>query len=210
MGPRPLLLLLSGTVALMETWAGRHTLRHFGTIMSRLGKSQSGHYMNVGYVDDTEVMWFDSDAPNPRAQPRVPWMEQPWVQQEDPEFWDEQTWVCKQCDQLSQAKLKNLRAYYNHSEDGSHTFQVTYGCVVGSGGRFLSAYSHTAYQGTETFTLNLDLSSTKEANKTAQITVGRDLLHQDDVEGWRAHLEFKCVRWLRLYLEIGKEMLLRA
>ncbi|XP_053518836.1 patr class I histocompatibility antigen, A-126 alpha chain-like isoform X2 [Artibeus jamaicensis] len=213
MGLRLLLLLLSGALALTETWAGPHTLRHFGTLMSRPGKSQ---YIKVGYVDDTEVMWFDSEDPNPTnptnptAQPRVPWMEQPWVQQEDPEFWEEQTRTCKQCAQLSRAKLNNLRAYYNQSEDGSHTFQVTYGCVVGLDLGFFSAYSHTAYDGTETFAMNLELSSTNEANKTSQITIPRDLLHQDNVEHWRAHLELKCVRWLRLYLEMGKDKLQTA
>ncbi|XP_036883639.1 patr class I histocompatibility antigen, A-126 alpha chain-like isoform X2 [Sturnira hondurensis] len=207
MGPRPLLLLLSGALALMETWAGPHMLRHFGTLMSRLGKSQ---YIGVGYVDDTEVMRFDSNAPNPRAQPGLPWKEQPWVQQEDPEFWEEQTRVCKFCEQFSGAKLNNLRAYYNQSEDGSHTFQIVSACVVGSGGLFLSGFGQYAYEGTETFTLNLELSSTTEANKTAQATILRNLLHQDDVEGWRAYLEHTCANRLRLFLEKGKEMLLRT
>ncbi|XP_036893301.1 patr class I histocompatibility antigen, A-126 alpha chain-like, partial [Sturnira hondurensis] len=207
MGPRPLLLLLLGALALMETWAGPHMLRHFGTLMSRLGKSQ---YIGVGYVDDTEVMRFDSEDPNPRAQPGLPWKEQPWVLQEDPEFWEEQTRVCKFCEQFSGAKLNNLRAYYNHSEDGSHTFQIVSACVVGSGGLFLSGFGQYAYEGTETFTLNLELSSTAEANKTAQATILRNLLHQDDVEGWRAYLEHTCANRLRLFLEKGKEMLLRT
>ncbi|XP_053527998.1 patr class I histocompatibility antigen, A-126 alpha chain-like isoform X2 [Artibeus jamaicensis] len=207
MGPRALLLLLSGALALTETWAGPHILRYFCTSMYGPGKFR---HVIVGYVDDTEVMWFDSNHPNPVAQPRVPWMEQPWVQEEDPDFWEEQTRAGKQCAQFSRAKLNNLRAYYNQSEDGSHTFQMTSASVLGSGGRFLSGYARYAYDGTETFTLNLELSSTNEANKTVQISVGRDLLHQDDVESWRPLLEHTFPNRLRLLLKKGEETLLRA
>ncbi|XP_036919309.1 patr class I histocompatibility antigen, A-2 alpha chain-like isoform X5 [Sturnira hondurensis] len=207
MGPRPLLLLLLGALALMETWAGPHSLRHFVTFVSGLGKSQ---YLVVGYVDDTEVMRFDSDAPHPRAQPRLRWTQPPWLEQEDPDFWEEQTRLCQYYEQGSRANLNNLRAYYNQSEDGSHTFQEMSACVVGSDRRFLRGYSQYAYDGTESFALNLDLSSTTKANKTTQISVRRDLLHQDDAECWRVYLEDTCVRWLRRFLEKGKETLLRA
>ncbi|XP_053770745.1 patr class I histocompatibility antigen, A-126 alpha chain [Desmodus rotundus] len=207
MESRPLLLLLSGALALTQTWAGPHTLRHFGTLLSGLGESQ---YIGVGYVDDTEVLLFDSNTPNPRVQPRMPRREQPWLEQEDPEFWAEQTWLWKQCEQISRAKLNNLRDYYNQSKDGFHTFQVISGCVVGSDGRFLRGFGHTAYDGTETFTLKLELSPTTEANKTTQITVQRDLFHQDDVEGWSAYVENTCVHRLRLFLEKRKETLLRT
>ncbi|KAM5296250.1 patr class I histocompatibility antigen, A-2 alpha chain-like isoform 3-T3 [Glossophaga mutica] len=157
-------------------------------------------------------MRFDSDIPHPRAQPRMPWMrwtEQPWVEQEDPDFWEEQTRLCQYYEQGSRANLKNLRAYYNQSEDGSHTFQELSACVVGSDRRFLRGYSRYAYDGTESFALNLDLSSTTKGNKTTQISIRRDLLHQDDPECWRVYLEDTCVRWLRLFLEKGRETLLR-
>ncbi|XP_053772050.1 patr class I histocompatibility antigen, A-2 alpha chain isoform X2 [Desmodus rotundus] len=192
MEPRPLLLLLSGALALTQTWAGPHTLRLFGTLLSGLGESQ---YIGVGYVDDTEVLQFDTNTPNPRVQPRVLRTERPWVEQDDPEFWEEQTQLIKHYEQASRANLNNLRDYHNQSEDDR---------------RFLSGYSQNAYDGTETFTLNLDLSSTTEGNKTTQITIGRDLLHQDDVECWRAFLEDTCVRWLHLFLQKGKEKLLRG
>ncbi|XP_045708748.1 patr class I histocompatibility antigen, A-2 alpha chain-like [Phyllostomus hastatus] len=207
MGPRALLLLLFQAVALTETWAGPHTLRHVLTFVSGLGKSR---YFVAGYVDDTEVMRCDSNVSNSRAQPRMPWMEHPWVEQEDPDFWEEQTRLCKYHEQASQGKVKNLRSYYNQSEYGSHTFQHKRACVVGPDGRFLRGYSRTAYDGTETFALNLDPSSTTEANKTAQITIWRDLLHQHDVECTRVFLEHTCVHWLHLFLEKGKETLLRA
>ncbi|XP_045700983.1 patr class I histocompatibility antigen, A-2 alpha chain-like [Phyllostomus hastatus] len=207
MGPRALLLLLSGVLALTETWAGPHSLRYFTTFLSGLGKSR---YIVVGYVDDTQILWFDSDTPHPRVQSRVRWAEQPWVEQEDPEFWEELTRLCKHYEQAARAKLTNLRAHYNQSQEGCHTLQEMTGCVVGSYPRFLSGYGQYAYDGTESFILNLDLRSSTEAKKTTQITVQRNFLQDRDVEEWRVFLEDTCVRWLHLFLEKGKETLLRA
>ncbi|XP_061255239.1 BOLA class I histocompatibility antigen, alpha chain BL3-6-like [Bos javanicus] len=85
MGPRALLLLLSGVLVLTETRAGSHSLRYFSTAVSRpdLGEPR---YLEVGYVDDTQFVQFDSDAPNPRMEPRAR-----WVEQEGPEYWDRNT-----------------------------------------------------------------------------------------------------------------------
>ncbi|XP_054444275.1 BOLA class I histocompatibility antigen, alpha chain BL3-7-like [Pteronotus mesoamericanus] len=209
MEPRLLLLLLSGVLAVTATSAGPHTLRHFITTLSGPGVGKSQHTV-VGYVDDTEVLRFDGNVPNPRVVPRVPWTEQPWVEQEDPDFWEEHTRVYKLHQEAIQANVNDLRAHYNQSEDGSHTFQETCGCVVGSDGRFLRGFILRAYDGTETFALNVDRRTSTDQEKTAQITVQRDLLHRDNVECWRNYLENWCVQWIRRLLEKGKDRLLRA
>nr|CAD7705516.1 B [Macaca mulatta] [Macaca mulatta]CAD7705518.1 B [Macaca mulatta] [Macaca mulatta]CAD7712246.1 B [Macaca mulatta] [Macaca mulatta]CAD7712248.1 B [Macaca mulatta] [Macaca mulatta]CAE6799880.1 B [Macaca fascicularis] [Macaca fascicularis] len=80
MVPRTFLLLLSGALALTETWAGSHSLRCFSA-----GTSRPGHweprFIAVGYVDDTQFLRFDSDAASPRMESRAPWLEQ-----EGPEY----------------------------------------------------------------------------------------------------------------------------
>nr|CAD7705479.1 B [Macaca mulatta] [Macaca mulatta]CAD7761010.1 B [Macaca mulatta] [Macaca mulatta] len=85
MAPRTLLLLLSAALALTKTWAGSHSLRYFSTAVSRPGRREPW-YVEVGYVDDTQFVRFDSDAESPRMEPRAPWMEQ-----EGPEYWDRNT-----------------------------------------------------------------------------------------------------------------------
>nr|AHA91725.1 MHC class I antigen [Macaca mulatta] len=89
MAPRTLLLLLSGVLALTETWAGSHSLRYFHTAVSRPGRGEP-HFISVGYVDDTQFVRFDSDAQSPRMEPRAP-----WVEQEGPEYWDRNTRISK-------------------------------------------------------------------------------------------------------------------
>ncbi|XP_037699079.1 patr class I histocompatibility antigen, B-2 alpha chain-like isoform X2 [Choloepus didactylus] len=112
------LLLLSGALALTRTRAGSHSLRYFYTSVSRPDRGDS-RFIAVGYVDDTQFVRFDSDAPNPRKEPRAP-----WVEQEGPEYWERETRISKQNAQTHRGNLRTLRGYYNQSEAGS-TWRVS-------------------------------------------------------------------------------------
>ncbi|XP_033719871.1 BOLA class I histocompatibility antigen, alpha chain BL3-7 isoform X2 [Tursiops truncatus] len=203
MAPRTLLLLLSGALALTETWAGSHSLRYFYTGVSRPGRGEP-RFIAVGYVDDTQFVRFDSDAPNPRMEPRAP-----WVEQEGPEYWEEQTWGCKDAAQIFRGSLNNLRGYYNQTDAGSHTLQVMYGCDVGPDGRLLRGYQQSAYDGADYIALNEDLSSWTAADAAAQITKGK-WEAAGVAEHHRAYLEGACVEWLLKYLGTRNDTLQRA
>ncbi|XP_059558086.1 HLA class I histocompatibility antigen, alpha chain G-like isoform X3 [Myotis daubentonii] len=202
------LLLLSGALVLSKTWAGPHFLRYFYTAVSRPGLGEP-RFIAVGYVDDTQFVRFDSDAASPRMEPRAPWMQQPWVEQEDPEYWDVETGNIKETAQAFRANLRNLRGYYNQSEDGSHTFQWMYGCEMGSDGSFLRGYDQFAYDGADYITLNEDLRSWTAASEAAQLS-RRRYEAVDEAEVQRNYLERVCMEWLRRYLEKGRAILQRA
>ena len=91
---------------------GSHSLRYFSTGVSRPGLGEP-RFIAVGYVDDTQFVRFDSDAPDPRTEPRVRWMEQ-----EGPEYWDRETRNLKDTAQTFRVNLNTLRSYYNQSEAG--------------------------------------------------------------------------------------------
>ncbi|XP_044112887.1 DLA class I histocompatibility antigen, A9/A9 alpha chain-like isoform X2 [Neovison vison] len=203
MGSPVLLLLLSGALAVTETWAGSHSLRYFDTVVSRPGRWEP-RFISVGYVDDTQFVRFDSDSASRRMEPRAPWMEQ-----EGPEYWDRQTRNLKDAALTFRANLNILRGYYNQSEAGSHTIQRMYGCDVGPDGRLLRGYSQLAYDGADYLTLNEDLRSWTVADTAAQIS-RRKWEAAGEAELERDYLEGTCVEWLRRYLENGKETLLRA
>uniref|UniRef100_H0XJT6 Ig-like domain-containing protein n=1 Tax=Otolemur garnettii TaxID=30611 RepID=H0XJT6_OTOGA len=202
--PQTLLLLLSAALVLTEAWAGSHSMRYFSTAVSRPGRGEP-RFISVGYVDDTQFVRFDSDAENPREEPRAP-----WIEREGPEYWDEQTRRAKGAAQTFRVSLENLRRYYNQSEDaGSHTLQEMYGCDVGPDGRLLRGYQQHAYDGADYIALNEDLRSWTAADPAAQITQ-RKWEAEGASEGDRAYLEEECVDWLRRYLENGKDTLQRA
>ncbi|XP_066130830.1 patr class I histocompatibility antigen, A-126 alpha chain-like isoform X3 [Saccopteryx bilineata] len=208
MGSSTLLLLFSGALVLAPTWAGPHSLRYFITAVSRPGRGKP-RFFTVGYVDDTEFVRFDSDAASPRMEPRAPWMEQPWVEQERPQYWDRNTRRAKVTAQTFRVNLNTLRGYCNQSEDGSHSLQGMYGCDLDPDGRLFRGYMQFAYDGTDYIALNEDLRSWTAADAAAQIT-RRKWEEIGVAENWRSYLEGKCVEWLRIHLEKGKETLQRA
>nr|SOF03991.1 MHC class I protein [Macaca fascicularis] len=203
MAPRTLLLVLSGVLALTQTWAGSHSMRYFYTSVSRPGRGQP-RFISVGYVDNTQFVRFDSDAESPRMEPRAP-----WVEQEGPEYWDRETQNMKTATQTYRENLRTALRYYNQSEAGSHTFQRMYGCDLGPDGRLVRGYSQHAYDGRDYIALNEDLRSWTAADMAAQNTQ-RKWEAAGVAERFRAYLEGLCVEWLRRYLENGKETLQRA
>nr|AFN37213.1 MHC class I antigen [Tupaia belangeri] len=202
MAPRTLLLVLSGALALTETWAGSHSLRYFLTSVSRPGGDP--RFITVGYVDDTQFVRFDSDSASQRMEPRAPWMDKV-----DQEYWEENTRNSKGWAQTFRENLRTALGYYNQSEAGSHTFQRMYGCDVGPGGRLLRGYSQYAYDGRDYIALNEDLRSWTAADMAAQITQ-RKWEAADVAERYKAYVEGTCVQWLGIYLENGNETLQRA
>ncbi|XP_047413606.1 class I histocompatibility antigen, Gogo-B*0102 alpha chain-like isoform X1 [Sciurus carolinensis] len=203
MAPRTLLLLLSGALALTQTRAGSHSMWY--SKPPRPGPAAgSPRHIEVGYVDDTQFVRFDSDAENPRMEPRAPWMEKV-----GPEYWELNTQNAKGHAQTHRVNLDTALRYYNQSEGGSHTFQTMYGCDVGPDGRLLRGYRQFAYDGADYIALNEDLRSWTAADVAAQITQ-RKWEAAGVAEGERAYLEGTCVEWLARYLENGKETLQRA
>uniref|UniRef100_I3NGU5 Ig-like domain-containing protein n=1 Tax=Ictidomys tridecemlineatus TaxID=43179 RepID=I3NGU5_ICTTR len=200
---RTLFLLLLGPLTLIQTWARSHSLRYFHTSVSRPGHEEY-FYTSVGYVDDTLFLHFDSDAPNPRVEPRVQWMEL-----EAPEFWEAQTKIAKAHAQKLSWNLRSTLRYYNQSEDGSHTFQWISGCDLGPDGSLLRGYEEFAYDGADYISLNEDLRSWTAWDKAAQITQ-RKWEDSGDAEHYRAYLQEECLEWLRRFLEKGKDKLLHT
>ncbi|XP_028364547.1 patr class I histocompatibility antigen, A-126 alpha chain-like isoform X1 [Phyllostomus discolor] len=203
-----LLLLLQGALALTAAGAGPHSLSYFDTVVSRPGRGEA-RFLEVGYVDGTEFVRFDSDAANPRMEPRAPWMEGPWVEQVEPQYWDEQTRNAKGAAQTFRVNLNTLRGYYNQSADGSHTIQMMYGCDVGLDGTVLRGYWQYAYDGADYLALNEDLRSWTAADTAAQIS-RRKLEAADAAEHVRNYVRGRCRDSLLRYLERGKGALQRA
>ncbi|GAB5571312.1 DLA class I histocompatibility antigen [Prionailurus iriomotensis] len=179
---RTVLLLLLGPLAVTQTWAGSHSLRYFYTAVSRPGLGEP-RFIAVGYVDDTQFVRFDSDAPNPREEPRAP-----WVEQEGSEYWDRNTRIYLDTAQIFRVDLNTMLRYYNQSGSG---------------------YTQWAYDGADYIALNEDLRSWTVADTAAHIT-RRKWEVAGAAKDWKNYLEGTCVEWLLKYLEMGKETLLRA
>ncbi|XP_071076568.1 patr class I histocompatibility antigen, B-2 alpha chain [Desmodus rotundus] len=199
-----LLLLLSAALPPTGAGAGPHSLRYFDTAVSRPGGE--ARFISVGYVDGTEFVRFDSDAANPRMEPRVPWMEGPWVEEVYPQYWNRSTQLMKETAQNYRLSLNTLRSYYNQSEHGSHTVQRMSGCDVWPNGTLLRGYEQYGYDGAGYISLNEDQRSWTAADTAAQKTQ-RKWEEAGWAEQFGAYARGRCREGLLLYLEQGKETL---
>ncbi|XP_036916797.1 patr class I histocompatibility antigen, A-126 alpha chain-like [Sturnira hondurensis] len=202
-----LLLLLSGALALTGARAGTHSLSYFRTAVSPPGGGEP-RFFAVGYVDGTEFARFDSDAATPRMEPRAPWMEGPWVE-EDPHYWDRNTRNYKEAAQNYRVGLKSLRGYYNQSDHGSHPIQRISGCDLWPNGTVLRGYSQYAYDGADYIALNEDMRSWTAADTAARMTK-TNWEASGAAERFGTYVRGRCREWLLRYLELGKAALQRA
>uniref|UniRef100_A0A8D1LCY5 MHC class I-like antigen recognition-like domain-containing protein n=1 Tax=Sus scrofa TaxID=9823 RepID=A0A8D1LCY5_PIG len=193
-GPRALVLLLSGALALTGTWAGPHSPSYFFTAVSRPDRGEP-RFIAIGYVNDTQFVRFDSDAPNPRMEPRAPSMEQ-----EGQEFWDQQTRNVKEEAQIYRGNLRAALGYYNQSEAGER---------LGPDGLLLRGYRQDAYNGADYLALNEDLRSWTAADTAAQISKHK-WEAANVAEQERSYLQGRCVEWLRRSVEMAKDTLQHA
>ncbi|XP_027623482.1 HLA class I histocompatibility antigen, alpha chain G-like [Tupaia chinensis] len=111
LAPRTVFLVLLGALALTETWAGSHSMRYFEICVSRPGGDP--RYLEVGYVDDTQIVRFDSDSVSQRMEPRAPWMDKV-----GPEYWEEETQRAQEYAQTDRRNFRILLGYYNQSGAG--------------------------------------------------------------------------------------------
>ncbi|EGW13278.1 HLA class I histocompatibility antigen, A-24 alpha chain, partial [Cricetulus griseus] len=76
-------------------------------------------FIHVCYVDATQVMGFDSNAATAKMEPRAPWMKQ-----EPPEYWKEETQEALYKSQGDRKFLEVLMNYYKHSKGEGKAAQL--------------------------------------------------------------------------------------
>ncbi|XP_072511339.1 DLA class I histocompatibility antigen, A9/A9 alpha chain-like isoform X2 [Notamacropus eugenii] len=235
-------LLLLGTLALPDTWAGKerldaalrgspgagmglptrssgpqprgflgpapsgpHSMRYFDTAVTRPGSEP--RFLSVGYVDDQQFSRFDTDSPSQRAEPRAAWME--GMGQEDPEYWERVTRIHRETAQIYRGNLETARGYFNQSAGGVHTFQTMYGCEVSPELTFQRGFLQDAYDGQDYIALDTDTLTWTAAVPPA-VSTKRKWEAASRAERDKAYLEEECVEWVKKYLEMGKEALMRT
>ncbi|XP_055462680.1 HLA class I histocompatibility antigen, alpha chain G-like, partial [Psammomys obesus] len=202
LGPR-VLLLLSASLAVTQACSVLHSLRYFTTTLYDPGNPKP-RFTVVGYVDNTQILSFDSNKAGQQVEPRVPFIAQ------DPEHLEELTRLCRGILILGRMELLTLFSYDSQRENGSHTVQWLFGCDIGPDHRLLRGYKHVGYEGQDYISLSEDLRSWVAVDtKEAQIT-RRKWEAAGVAKSWKSFLKGRCMEWLLKYLEKGKEMLQRA
>lgn len=91
---------------------GSHRLSHFQTLLTWPGLVES-QFVSVSYVNDTQFMGFNSRAEIQRVEHRAP-----WVDQQKPEYWEEETRSILQEKKFFKEVMKKALHIYNQSMSG--------------------------------------------------------------------------------------------
>uniref|UniRef100_A0A670HM48 MHC class I-like antigen recognition-like domain-containing protein n=1 Tax=Podarcis muralis TaxID=64176 RepID=A0A670HM48_PODMU len=150
-------------------------------------------FISVGYVDDQQFVQYDSDSKE--MLPRIPWMRK--VEKEDPQYWHTQTQKAQGHELWYRRNLQNLWNRYNQS-GGIHTYQLMYGCELSSDGRKGGHYQY-GYDGRDFIAFDKETLTWTAAEMEAEVTKRK----------WDPIMALNQ-RWLRRYLDYGKETLLRT
>ncbi|KAB0365110.1 hypothetical protein FD754_009266 [Muntiacus muntjak] len=215
MGPRTLLLLLSGVLVLTETWAGecgvgRERPLRGGARTPREGATPPpslrpvlSHLVPSCPSPASRPLFSPPRSPGPsptlsvsRAPSPLP---TPGPISSDPG--PAPGGMSGRVSPLPAPRLP-LPELFLHQ-------RWVFGCDVGPDGRLLRGIWQNAYDGADYLALNEDLRSWTAADTVAQITK-RKWEISGEAEFQRNYLEVKCVQWLRRHLENGKDTLLRA
>ncbi|XP_073498146.1 class I histocompatibility antigen, F10 alpha chain-like [Phyllobates terribilis] len=195
MSPLIVLLLYVSAVG-----SDSHSLRYYQTTVSAPG-SGLPEYSYIGYVDDREIVNYNSDSG--RYRPKVQWMEK-----EDEGYWERETQKGKQYEAISRYNVRTVMSHFNQS-GGFHVHQVIHGCERRDDGS-ITGYEQHRYDGREFMALDTQTWTYVPTMAQAQITTQR--INSPEVqagERYMNYLENECIMLLQKYVENGREDLER-
>ncbi|XP_069841617.1 class I histocompatibility antigen, F10 alpha chain-like isoform X1 [Dendropsophus ebraccatus] len=193
----PLIVLL---LPLSAVYADSHSLRYYTMAVSAPG-SGLPEYTEVGYVDDREIVNYNSDSGKYR--PRVQWMEKV-----EAGYWERVTQRAKGNEAVGKHNVRTLMSRFNQT-GGFHSYQWMVGCELGDGGS-IRGYRQEGYDGREFLSLDTQTWTYISTMAEAQISTQRWNSPEMQVgERDRNYLENICIEWLKKHVENGREDLER-
>ncbi|XP_028909886.1 HLA class I histocompatibility antigen, alpha chain G-like [Ornithorhynchus anatinus] len=205
--PPPWLLLLGllGAALLPDACGRSHWLRYFTTGVTRPGPGLS-EFTTVGYVDDVQFVRFDGNGGRGRMEPRTPWIRD----NEGSEYWDWETQKMRTWAQSFRVNLQSALVYYNQSKEGSHSFQLMYGCQLREDNTTGKGYWQYGYDGRDYLALDKVTRSWTAADAGALNSKRKLEADRTIAEREKAYLDGQCIDALRRYLRFGGPSLIRT
>ncbi|KAG9464482.1 hypothetical protein GDO78_019874, partial [Eleutherodactylus coqui] len=175
-----------------------HSLRYYFTGVSAPG-SGVPEYSEVGYVDDQEIVNYNSVSR--RMLPRAEWMKKV-----EPEYWETETLRAKENEAWFRHNVRILMERFNQT-GGFHSVQVMYGCELDDDGS-IRGWNQYRYDGGEFIALDTQTWTYTATMSQALITTQRwNSPEERQGEIRRNYLENICIDWLKKYVENGREEL---
>uniref|UniRef100_UPI0031384A90 MHC class I antigen n=1 Tax=Anas platyrhynchos TaxID=8839 RepID=UPI0031384A90 len=177
-----------------------HSVRYFHTAVSEPSPGVP-QFVSVGYLDGEAFVYYDSETR--RKEPRADWTSAI----DDQQYWERNTRISQNNEQIYRVNLETLRERYNQSR-GSHTWQRMYGCDLLEDGS-IRGFDQYGYEGRDFIALDKDTRTFTAADAGAQITKRKWEEEGTFAETMKFYLENTCIEWLRKYVSYGKDVLER-
>ncbi|XP_040588453.1 patr class I histocompatibility antigen, A-126 alpha chain-like [Mesocricetus auratus] len=141
---------------------GSHSLSYLQTLLT--WHDLEPDFILGVYLDDILIERFNSRAEARRLEHCAP-----WVDQQQPEYWDSETRAIRKLIDIYQDFLETVLHLYNQSETGYHTMQMLIACDVLPEEKFSRAQFKFVFDGRDYITLNEDLSTWTVVGKESEI-----------------------------------------
>ncbi|XP_075057199.1 BOLA class I histocompatibility antigen, alpha chain BL3-6-like [Mixophyes fleayi] len=189
----PLFLLILGVSGV---YSASHSLQFLSTFVSGKGWGLP-EYSTVGYVDDQQIMNYNSDLrlARPVAQ---------WMNQLGPEIWNVQTMRCKSHDVALKHTVITPMSRVNQTE-GFHSYQWMSGCELRDDGSTADFYRY-GYDGVDLMYLDTQKWVYVPNMPEADIITQRWNSPDERVwEGNKNYLQIECIELLMKYIKHGRD-----
>ncbi|KAM4051541.1 class I histocompatibility antigen, F10 alpha chain-like isoform 2-T2 [Anomaloglossus baeobatrachus] len=193
----PLIVLLYQVSAV---YSDSHSLRYYHTGVSAPG-SGLPQFSAVGYVDDREIVNYNSDSG--RIRPKVQ-----WIEKVEEGFWEKETQKEKRNEAAMRSNVRVAMSRFNQT-GGFHIFQMMHGCELRDDGN-ITGYQQYGYDGREFMALDTQTWTFVPTMAEALITTQKwNSPYLQMGEKYRNYLEIECIEYLMKYVENGREDLER-
>ncbi|AEV80875.1 membrane protein S8 [Saimiriine betaherpesvirus 4] len=155
-----------------------HSLEYYHTLVSHVNGTPH-FFIQVGYVDDTPIMGFNSSISKSV-------LKQSFMEQEESTYWSTET-------ERSKTSMAIMTQLLPKMSGKSHTLQLMYGCTKGSNGLLSDSFFKFGYDGKDYFYLGSDQKWIMVLNVSVKIQdeCGTGMIHN--------YFEDECVEWISRY-----------
>ncbi|XP_028712475.1 patr class I histocompatibility antigen, CH28 alpha chain-like [Peromyscus leucopus] len=201
--PKALLLLLLANLALTKYPEGSHSLHFLHTLLTSPDLLEPQFIYGV-YLDDIHVLRYNSREEPPRMEHCAP-----WVDQQEPEYWEVMTQDMLRVIDIYDNILKEMLNIYNQSEVGNHTLQILMACHMLPGGNFSHGQYELLFNGHDYIALNEDLRTWTAVGKAAEM-LKQNWEESGMAQSSKTFIEGECMQSILEKLDYGKEILPRT
>ncbi|XP_068520165.1 class I histocompatibility antigen, F10 alpha chain-like [Anas acuta] len=174
-----------------------HSLHYFYTAVSEPSPGVP-QFVAVGSVDGEVFARYDSETR--RTDSMMDWTSAI----DDKQYWERNTQIAQNAEQIFRGHLETLRERYNQSR-GSHTWQRMYGCDVLEDGS-IRGFDQYGYEGRDYIALDKDTQTFTAADAAAQITKRKWETEGTFAEQMKYYLENTCIEWLGKHVSYRKDV----